>query len=80
MAVWRECSVGVHVSSSRDNARSHTHTHTHMPARLSAPRCTNHSIPENVFHTFNSLTQNAVQFLKNMNDYFHFQSIDDSLN
>ena len=67
------CSLGVHVSSLHENASSHT------PACLSVASCTNHIIPEIALPTFSGLTQNTVQFLKDMDDYFHCKSVGDSL-
>jgi hypothetical protein len=67
------CSFGVNVSSSHENAGSHT------PARLLVPTSVNHIIPELSLPTFSNTTQNAGQFLKDMDDYFQFRSVDDSL-
>jgi len=68
------CSLGVHVSSSHENASSH------MPAHLSVASCTNHVIPEVALSTISGLlTQNTVQFLKDMDDYFHCKNVGDSL-
>ena len=36
---------------------------------------TNHAIPEILLPTFRSLNQSDLQFLKVMDDYFHFKSI-----
>lgn len=63
----------MHVSSLHENASSHT------PACLSVASCTNHIIPEIALPTFSGLTQNTVQFLKDMDDYFHCKSVGDSL-
>jgi hypothetical protein len=43
------------------------------------PVCTNHIIPGIALLTISGLTQNAVQFLKDMDDYFHCKSVGDSL-
>lgn len=67
------CSLGVHVSSLHENASSH------MPACLSVASCTNYIIPEIALPTFSGLTQNTVQFLKDMDDCFHCESVGDSL-
>lgn len=74
MAMWRGCCLAVHVTSSHNNASPHS------PARLSVPCCTNYSIPEIAFPAVSSLTPNAVYFLQDINYYFYFQFIDDSLN
>jgi hypothetical protein len=60
------CTIGVHVSS------SHTHT------RLSVSSCTHHVIPEIAPPTIGGLTQNAVQFVKDMDDYCHCKSVGDT--
>jgi hypothetical protein len=50
-----------------------------MPACLSVASCTNHITPEIALPTISGLTQNTVQFLKDMDDYFHYKSVGDSL-
>lgn len=45
---------------------------------MSVASCTNHIVPEITLPTFSSLNQSVVQ-LKDMDDYFHFKIIDDSL-
>lgn len=50
-----------------------------MPARLSVASCINHIIPEIALPTISGLTQNSVQFLKDVNDYCHCKSVGDSL-
>jgi hypothetical protein len=45
---------------------------------MSVASCTNHTIPEITLTTLSSLYQSAVQ-LKDMDDYFHFKTTDDSL-
>jgi hypothetical protein len=47
-----------------------------MPEHLSVASCTNHIIPEIALPTIGGLlTQNTVQFLKDMDDYFHCKSV-----
>jgi len=47
---------------------------------MSVASCTNHIIPEITLPIIcGLLTQNTVQFLKDMDDYFHCKSVGDSL-
>jgi hypothetical protein len=57
---------------------AHMRMLAHMPARLSVASCTNHIIPE-IASPISGLTQNTVQFMKGLDDYFHCKSVGDSL-
>jgi hypothetical protein len=72
MAVWRQDALLGCMPVPRMKMPGHT------PTRLLVPTIAYHIIPELSLPTFSSTTQNAGEFLKDMDDYFQCRNMMDS--